>query len=185
MRREGPELAADLAELVERHQEMVFRTLARLVGDRQDLEDLAQEVFLRLFRGMAHFRGEAKVTTFLYRIIVNVVNDEFRRRQRARLAVSLDEEEAGWDERLPGPAPDPGARLDRARFEELLEASLDRLSPRERAVVTLFYQEERSYQEISEILETPIGTVKTHLYRAREKLKTAVQERISACPATL
>ncbi len=60
---------------------MVFRTLARLTGEREGLEDMAQEAFLRLFRALPHFRGEAQLSTFLYRIIVNVVNDEFRDRQ--------------------------------------------------------------------------------------------------------
>ena len=169
------------AALVERHQEMVFRTLARLLGDAGDLEDLGQEVFLRLFRSLAHFRGEAQVSTFLYRIIVNVVNDEFRRRQQARRTVSLDDDEAGWADSLPQPGHDPGRALDRDRFLASLHASLKLLSVRERAILTLYYQEERSYQEICDILELPMGTVKTHLHRARQKLKAAMQERISAC----
>lgn len=72
---------------------MVFRTLARLTGEREGLEDMAQEVFLRLFRALPHFRGHAKVSTFLYRIIVNVVNDEWRRRRQERLTVSIDDAE--------------------------------------------------------------------------------------------
>src|ERR1700735_1936593 len=63
-------------------------------GDREGLEDMAQEVFLRLFRALPHFRGEAQISTFIYRIIVNVVNDEFRDRKKARLASPIKDEDA-------------------------------------------------------------------------------------------
>jgi RNA polymerase sigma factor (sigma-70 family) len=73
---------------------MAFRTIARITGEREGLDDMAQEVFLRLFRALPHFRGEAQISTFLYRIIVNVVKDEFRDRQKARLTSPIDDEQA-------------------------------------------------------------------------------------------
>lgn len=169
------------ADLVERHKTAVFRTLARLLGPGSDLEDLAQEVFLRLFRGLADFRGEAKLSTWLYRIILNVANDELRRRRQGRQMVSIDEPEARWEDQLPHPAPDPGETLDRHRFQESLRASMEDLNLRDRAVLTLYYQQERSYQEISDILELPMGTVKAQLHRAKQKLKAAMKERLSIC----
>ena len=69
-------------QVVEEHQAMVFRTLLRLTGSREHLDDLAQEVFLRLYRALPSFRGEALVTTYLYRIAVNVTQDEWKRRRR-------------------------------------------------------------------------------------------------------
>ncbi len=174
----GPEI---FAELVERHKGAVFRTLARLLGRNEDLEDLAQEVFLRLFRGFSHFRGEAKVSTWLYRIIVNVANDELRRRGPWRQAVSIDDPEAGWEDRLPHPAPDPDELLDRNRFLESLRAAMGELNLRERAILALYYQEGKTYEETAAILELPMGTVKTQLHRARERLKTIVRERLSLC----
>jgi len=87
----------DFEGLVERNEAMVFRTLARLTGEHDGLEDLAQDVFLRLFRALPHFRGEAQISTFLYRIIVSVVNDEFGRRQQARRTSTIeDEKRAAW-----------------------------------------------------------------------------------------
>lgn len=151
---------------------MVFRTIARLTGEREGLEDLAQEVFLRLFRALPDFRREAQVATFLYRIIVNVVNDEFRRRQKARLAVSVGDE----SRELRSPSPGPEEILQRDQMQEAVDAALARLSPQERAILVLHYQEGRSYEEIAAILEAPMGTVKTHLYRARQRLKSMIKE---------
>jgi RNA polymerase sigma-70 factor (ECF subfamily) len=162
----------DFAEVVEKHQTMVFRTLARLTGDREGLEDLAQEVFLRLFRALPHFRREAQIGTFLYRIIVNVVNDEFRRRQKARLATPIDEETGA----LSHPGPGPAELLEQSQLHEAVDAALLELNPRDRAILTLHYQEGRSYEEIAAILDEPIGTVKTHLYRARARLKVMMKE---------
>jgi RNA polymerase sigma-70 factor, ECF subfamily len=163
----------DFELLVERHQTMVFRTLARLTGEREGLEDMAQEVFLRLFRALPHFRGEAQVSTFLYRIIVNVVNDEFRDRRKARLTSSIEDEEArGVAYASPGAA----VMAERAQMQRAVEAGLRQLTPQDRAILTLHYQEGRSYEEIAAILDSPMGTVKTHLYRARERLKHIIKE---------
>jgi RNA polymerase sigma factor (sigma-70 family) len=160
----------DFAELVECHQTMVFRVLARLTGQRQGLEDLAQEVFLRLFRALPQFRGDAHVTTFVYRIVINVVNDEFRRRAKERLGVSLEDRE------LRSPLADPERALERGQLQKAVDDALLRLSAPDRAILTLHYQEERSYEEIAAILNLPMGTVKTHLYRARQRLKDMMGE---------
>jgi RNA polymerase sigma factor (sigma-70 family) len=163
----------DFEQLVERHQEMVFRTLARLTGEREGLEDMAQEAFLRLFRALPHFRGEAQVSTFLYRIIVNVVNDEFRDRKRARLSSPIDDEAARG---LAHAAAVPAVLAERAQMQQAVEEALLRLAPADRIILTLHYQEGRSYGEIAAILDSPMGTVKTHLYRARERLKIMMKE---------
>jgi len=170
----GPE---NFAELVERHKSAVFRTLARLLGRNEDLEDLAQEVFLRLFRGLGHFRRDAKLSTWLSRIVLNVANDELRRRRQSRQDVSIDDPEARWEDRSPHLAPDAGEILDRDRLLESLRTAMSELSLRERAILALYYQEGKSYEEIAAILELPMGTMKTQLHRARERLKALVRER--------
>jgi RNA polymerase sigma-70 factor (ECF subfamily) len=163
----------DFEQLVESHQEMVFRTLARLTGERHGLEDMAQEVFLRLFRALPHFRGDAQLSTFLYRIVVNVVNDEFRDRQKARMTSSIEDEAARG---LAHSAAGPAVLAERAQVQQAVDGALQQLSPHDRAILTLHYQEGRSYEEIAVILDLPMGTVKTHLYRARERLKLMMKE---------
>jgi len=152
---------------------MVFRTLARLTGEREGLEDMAQETFLRLFRALPHFRGEARLSTYLYRIIVNVVNDEFRDRKKARLTASIDDDQArGLAQSGAGPA----VLAERAQMQQAVENALQQMAPADRVILTLHYQEGRSYEEIAAILDSPMGTVKTHLYRARERLKFIMKE---------
>ena len=82
---------------------MVFRTLLRLTGSREHIDDLAQDVFLRLYRALPSFRGEALITTYLYRIAVNVAQDEWKRRRDDRSHVSLSDETSAWEERLAHP----------------------------------------------------------------------------------
>lgn len=173
----------DFAGIIERHERMVFRTLSRLTGSG-DVEDLAQEVFLRLFRGLPGFRRDASISTFLYRIIVNVVRDEWRRLERARRTVSIDAEPV-LRESLAGPPHDPSIRLDQAGLLAALEECLGELDIEERAALTLFHQEELSYEEIAAALDLPMGTVKTRLHRGRAKLREALIERMTPCRTSL
>jgi RNA polymerase sigma-70 factor (ECF subfamily) len=162
----------DFEQIVEQYQDMVFRTLARLTGERDGLEDMAQEVFLRLFKALPHFRGEAAVTTFLYRIIVNVVNDEFSERQKARM-LSPIEDAVGRE--LVSSAAGAAVQVERAQMQDAVDAGLLALAPRDRAILTLHYQEGRSYEEIAAILDLKMGTVKTQLFRARERLRNTMK----------
>ena len=93
--------------LVREHQGMVFRTLTRLTGTGGQVEDLAQEVFLRLYRALPEFRGDSAVSTYLYRIVVNVAQDEWKRRRKERGVMASapameDEQDTGWIESFAG-----------------------------------------------------------------------------------
>ena len=170
-----PTAEPSFEQIVRDHQAAVFRTLTRLVGRPDVVDDLAQEVFLRLYRALPSFRGDALVGTYLYRITVNVAQDEWKRRRRIdRTHVSLSDEDAGWEDRLAHPAPNADQTLEDAEFQRLVEAHLKRLSEVERAVLVLYHQEERSYVQIAEALGLPLGTVRTHLHRGRKKMKDAL-----------
>jgi RNA polymerase sigma-70 factor (ECF subfamily) len=162
----------DFEQIVEKHQDMVFRTLARLTGEREGLEDMAQEAFLRLFKALPHFREDAAVTTYLYRIIVNVVNDEFRERKKVRMMSPIEDAQG---RELVSSAAGATVQVERAQLQEALEARMLELPAGDRAILTLHYQEGRSYEEIAAILDLKMGTVKTHLFRAREKLRNTMK----------
>lgn len=164
--------------IVDEHQTTVFRTLARLVGRSDRLEDLAQEVFLRLWRALPQFRGDAQVNTYLYRIVFNVAQDEWKRRKRSEANVSFDDPDAGWADRLSGSEPSAADVLTAAAVKAEVEAALLNLPEIERTALVLFHQEERSYLEVSAILGQPLNTVRTYLHRGRERLRRAVQERM-------
>jgi RNA polymerase sigma factor (sigma-70 family) len=164
-------------QVVHDHQDMVFRTLLRLTGSREHVDDLAQDVFLRLYRALPNFRGESLITTYLYRIAVNVAQDEWKRRRRDdRPLVSLSDEASSWEERLQHPSRNAEQQIEEREFQQTVEEQLQRLSQIERTVLVLYHQEERTYEQISLTLGLPIGTVRTHLHRGRKKLREALQE---------
>lgn len=169
-------------QVIHDHQQMVFRTLARLTGRRDSLDDLAQDVFLRLFRALPSFRGEALVSTYLYRITVNVAQDEWKRRRKLdRTHISLsqptgpdDDSSFTLEDRLPHSGPNALEQLEDHEFQQSVERHLMQLSEVERTVLVLYHQEERSYDQIAASLRLPLGTVRTHLHRGRKKLKEAI-----------
>lgn len=184
-------MSADLSfeQVVRDNQAMVFRTLYRLTGTREHLEDLAQEVFLRLYRALPNFRGESLVATYIYRIAVNVAQNEWKRRKRTdRPLISISEETSAWEDRLEHPECNAEQQMEEREFRLRLEEQLQELSQIERTVLVLYHQEERSYEQIAEALAMPIGTIRTHLHRGRKKLRERLQEqtgeRRTTCPVT-
>lgn len=163
-------------QVVRENQALVFRTLYRLSGSREHLEDLAQEVFLRLYKALPNFRGEALVSTYVYRIAVNVAQNEWKRRTRAdRPLISISEETSMWEDRLEHPERNAEQRLEESEFRLRVEEKLQELSAVERTVLVLYYQEERSYEQIAAALNMPLGTIRTHLHRGRKKLREMLQ----------
>jgi RNA polymerase sigma-70 factor (ECF subfamily) len=178
------------AALVREHQASVFRTLARLTGPGAHVEDLAQEAFLRLFRALPEFRGDASVGTYLYRIVVNLAQDEWKRRRRDRGVFaaspveSVEDDDAGaWIENLAGDAWQEHARtpeqlLGDAELKSIVEEELARLDESERTVLVLYHQEELSYEAVATAMSMPINTVRTHLHRGRKRLSERIRARM-------
>jgi len=165
-------------EVVREHQAFVFRTLARLTGAGAHVEDLAQEVFLRLYRGLEGFRGEAKLTTWLYRITLNVAQDEWKRRKKEQANTSFDDPDAGWAERIAGGDGDAEQILSQRQVMAAVNEALGELHETERAALVMFHQEECTYEQIAVVLKLPLNTVRTHLHRGRQKLKERLKERL-------
>lgn len=158
---------------------MVFRTLARLTGQTDSLEDLAQDVFFRLYRALPNFRGDAAIATYLYRITVNVAHDEWKRRRREdhrhiSLSAPISEDNSTWEDLLEHPGLGALDHMQESEFAAALDQHLNQLSHMERSVLVLYHQEERSYDQIAQALAIPIGTVRTHLHRGRNKLRAAL-----------
>lgn len=156
------------AELVERYQAVVFAVAGRMVHDSAVTEDLAQEVFLRVFRSLADFRGEARLSTWIYQIAYRVCLEELDRPRHRAVHVSLDGD-GGAADRLPS---DTAAQeLADVDLQQSVDYWLSRLPPAYRMALTLYYLEDRKYTEIAAAMELPLGTVKTYLHRARRFLK--------------
>src|SRR5262247_1188200 len=148
-------------ELVDGYKGLVFALIARTVQDRSRAEDLAQEVFLRVHRGLPYFRGEARLSTWLYRIVANVCIQE---QGRARPHVSLDDERTGV---RPAAA---DRRFGDLELRDRLEKAIARLPANYRLLVAAHYLEGIQYEDLAEALQLPLGTLKTQLYRAKQQL---------------
>jgi RNA polymerase sigma-70 factor (ECF subfamily) len=162
-------------EIMRQHQRRVYRVIFLLVRDRDTADTLTQECFLRAYLKRASFRGECRIETWLLRIAVNLVRDHGKNRRTSfwKRLVGLEEEEEKGAEPRQFPAPEPSAeRMLLAREElEAVWSALSSLSPQQRAIFFLRYEEEMSLAEIAGVLELKVGSVKSQLARATGKLR--------------
>jgi RNA polymerase sigma-70 factor (ECF subfamily) len=166
--RQGDEAAFE--QLVLRHQRYVFNLAYRVLGDYTEAEDMAQEAFVRVWRGLSGFRGQARFTTWLYRIVHNLCLNRLPGLQRELLQTEPLEEV------LADPGPSPADLFAVREQMAFLHAQLDRLPEKYRLVLTLRYLQHLSYDEIAAALEMPMGTVKTHIHRARRLLRERLSQ---------
>jgi len=151
-------------ELLRRHEHKVRAMLLRLCGDRTLADDLAQEAFLRAYRGLVGFERRAAFSTWLYRIAYNAyLSHSGRKNTAAKVEAGLRQQHAAVWTHAPVDAP--------SDLRQDLELAIAELPERYRVVVLLYYCEGVNYPEIAEILELPVGTVKTHLHRAKRALR--------------
>ena len=159
-------------QLVERYQDRVFNTLARVLGSHDDARDVVQDAFVQAFVKLESFRGDAKFYTWLYRIAMNLALSHRRRR---RLTDSLDSAKENMGGEPVAQQPTAAQTLIELERAEQLQQALLQLNEGHRQILVLRELEGCSYETISEILETPVGTVRSRLFRARMQLKTELQ----------
>jgi RNA polymerase sigma-70 factor (ECF subfamily) len=158
-------------ELVLRYQRPVYGLALRMVRDAALAEDLAQEVFLKAFRSLDSFAPERRFSSWLLKIAHNACLDHLRRRRPRLEPLEGDEDDPGPLLRLADPAAEsPLARREGADLRRALERAIAALRPEYREIVLLRHREDLSYEEIVEITGLPLGTVKTHLHRARRAM---------------
>jgi RNA polymerase sigma-70 factor (ECF subfamily) len=160
---------AAIRTIIRLHNQTLFR-LARGILSDAEAEDAVQEAYLRAFRGIAEFRGESSLKTWLGRIVVNTAREHLRRR-RPSLALSGMETVTALD---------PERRMAQDQTRRLLEQAIEELSPAFRSVVVARLLEELSVEETAAILDLKPETVKTRLHRARRLLRAAIEKRLGA-----
>src|SRR5215510_1736117 len=159
-------------ELVDRYKGLVFALIARTVQDRSRAEDLAQDVFLRVHRGLPYFRGEARLSTWIYRIVANVCAQDYG---RAAPTVSLDALQADG---APPRAAQPSVadrQFGDLELRDRLEKAIARLPANYRLLVAAHYLEGVRYEDLADALQQPLGTIKTQLYRAKQQLRRMLE----------
>ena len=179
----APEAAeAAFQELVERHQREVYGTIVKMIGDLHEAEDLAQRVFLRVYRAAPRYRPEAQFTTWLYTILRRLVFNESERRARTRERIVEELPHEDGSERLPERErpdlhhKDPSAQLVERERWETIDAAIRALPETQRLALILKIHQDLSYEEIAQILKTSVSATKSILFRAREHLKQTLGE---------
>ncbi len=170
--------AAAFDELVVRHQDRVFNLAFRLLSSREDALDVAQEVFLTVYRQLANFEQRAQFSTWLHRVTVNRCRDELRRRATVKHTrpASLDAARADQASYDPvSPAASPTEQLVTAETRDLVLAAIDQLPDEAREILVLRDIQDLAYEEIADVLDVPVGTVRSRLSRARALLRDKIR----------
>lgn len=160
---------AAFGELVDRYKNLVYSMVGRMVADRAMADDLAQEVFLKVYRGLPYFRGDARLSTWIYRIVANVCSEE---RSRRPADLPLDDENADRRPKQRGRADAAFAELE---LRDRLDKAIAQLPDNYRMLIAAHYLQGVQYEALAEALEMPLGTVKTHLHRAKRRLRELLQ----------
>ena len=154
--------------LVEQYRDNVYRLAYRMCGNAYDADEAAQEAFVAAWRALPNFRGDAKFSTWLYRLTTNAAIDVMRREKRHQTVGDGEMMDLADD------ADSPQETVERTEQQEAVQKALATLSEEYREVLLLRYMEELDYAEIAEVLQLPSGTVKSRINRAKAALKTAL-----------
>jgi len=173
-----------LRELIEKHQGAVYGTIAKMLGDPVEAQDLAQQVFVRVYRAAAGYRATAQFKTWMFTIVRNLVFNEHRRRSRVTMiSLHAPESETSYSggSTLNLDLPDQGTKApdESALQQEMMQAIDDAillLPEQQRLAIVLRRYDEFSYEEIAKILKTSVPATKSLLFRARETLRVALQD---------
>lgn len=165
------------ALLVKEYSGGILAFINRMVPSNEDAEDISQEVFVKAYRALGRFKGHSSFKTYLYAIAKNECYSFLRKNNPVK--ISMDEKTNLENSTFfPYPESSVESFAERKDFMEIVKESMKKLSPKYASVIQLFYYKQFSYGEISEILEIPMGTVKTHLFRAVQALRKEVLKRI-------
>ena len=156
-------------ELMQSHESRIYAIALRMMGNREDAQDCAQEAMVRIYRAMGSFKGQSALATWIYRITMNTCLDELRRR-KARKVTSLDSlVDNGWSPTDTGDTPEEhGLRVEK---QNALNQAIQSLPDDMRAAIILRDVKGYSYDEIASILDANVGTIKSRISRGREKLR--------------
>ena len=161
--------SAAFEEIVRAHEKTVYNLALRTLGNREDAEDAVQETFLKAYMALSGFRGESRLSVWLYRIASNVCTDALRRR-RETVSLSAEDENGERELEIEDTRFDPAAAAEKSALRDAVRAAMDALPDASRRVLLLREIGGLSYDEIARTLEIDVGTVKTRIFRGRKKL---------------
>ena len=161
-------------ELVERYHGKIYGLTYNMTSNREDAEDLTQEVFIKAFEALPRFRGNSSFYTWLYRI---ALNRAFTRRRQQKPADSVEQRHDEGEE-FSDPGDRPEKRMQREEQADVIHQALDTLNEEQRTVIVMRELEGFSYETMAEMLDVSVGTIRSRLHRAREQLREALKRRL-------
>lgn len=163
---------AAFAALMEKYQHGLYHHIRRMLRDKKEAEDLVQESFIKAFSALASYSSDYAFSTWLYKIATNHTIDYLRKRKLPTFSIDkpLRTKEGELEYELPDTTYRPDRHVVEDQRRELIQQAIDDLPPKYHRVIVMRHQEEKSYEEIAEELDLPLGTVKAHIFRARKLL---------------
>ena len=158
--------------LVDQYKKLVAHIVFRMIYNQTDREDLCQDVFLKIYQNLSHFRADSKLSTWIGKITYNHCLNYINRKKNT----VMDQSSQEWDE-IATENPDPAWKTEQDDRDKRIRAEIEKLPVQYRAILTLYHLEDMSYCEIGEVMNLPEGTVKSYLYRARQQLKEELRHK--------
>lgn len=160
--------------LVDRYKYMVYTLAFRLLKNREDAEEVAQDTFVKMYKRLPQFKGDAKFSTWLYKIAYHGSLDVLKKQKRNLETASID----NYKEPYPKDEAYQMESLDQQERQQLIKQAIDKLNGEDSLVITLFYFDERSLEEISKIMDLSVNTIKVRLFRGRKKLSEILKGKL-------
>lgn len=163
-----------------KYYEAIYNLIYRMIRDKDEVEDLTQEAFIKAFTSLSSFNDEFAFSTWLYKIATNNCIDYIRRKKLQTFSIDkpVESKESDFTYELPDSTYEPDQELINRQRKKLLEDAINSLPAKYRQVIHLRHVEEKEYQEIAAMLRLPLGTVKAHIFRAREMLNKYLRDKL-------
>jgi RNA polymerase sigma factor (sigma-70 family) len=166
--------------LKKKYHDSVFNLIYRMVREKDEVEDLVQEAFIKAFMSLASFNDEYAFSTWLYKIATNNCIDYLRRKKLSTFSINkpIEAKDSEYTFEVPDSTYEPDRDMIERQKQRLFEEAINSLPPKYRRVIILRHSEEKDYQEIAKLLNLPLGTVKAHIFRAREMLYKYLRDKM-------
>lgn len=167
-------------KLMENYRGAIYNLLYKMVRNREETEDLVQEAFMKAFRALPSFNEEYAFSTWLYKIAINNCIDHMRKKKLKTYSINkpVRAKDGEVDREFPDTSMSPDKKILSDERSNIIGIAIDELPENYRTAILLRHKEERSYEEIAQILDIPLGTVKARIFRAREMLKKKLKDKI-------
>ncbi|MBE0556906.1 MAG: sigma-70 family RNA polymerase sigma factor [Proteobacteria bacterium] len=167
-------------KLRQKYHESIYNLIYRMIREKEEVEDLTQEAFIKAFTSLSSFNEEYAFSTWLYKIATNNCIDYIRRRKLQKFSIDkpIESKDSDFTFELPDSTYTPDREIIDKQRKSMLEEAINALPPKYRKVIRMRHTEEREYQEIADLLGLPLGTVKAHIFRARELLYKYLKDRL-------